>query len=180
MNDKPLEQCTRCGGFNGAHAPDCPQRPGGPAPDPFWGIWRCSCCGELRSSESGSAWRWNGQEWEHAHGQAGHFPARNFGNDELGEIIQEERKAVFVKLMTLLFPGAPIYGFGDDTEQDMVCSPEDCALQTQKKDRAVERKAGAVEELKALVRWIDDEESVRSIAAAAEKRIAQIERGEGE
>lgn len=49
---------------------------------------------------------------------------------------------------------------------------------------AAERKAGAEDELDALVKWIDNEETVGSIAFAIEKRLAElrgeIEKGEVE
>lgn len=45
------------------------------------GVWRCSCCGELR--DLSAAWRWNGERWEHKCAgslpQAGHMPAECFG-----------------------------------------------------------------------------------------------------
>lgn len=45
------------------------------------GVWRCSCCGEM--CDGSSAWRWNGEIWEHKcqsnHPQHGHEPARYFG-----------------------------------------------------------------------------------------------------
>lgn len=43
------------------------------------GAWRCSCCGELMEGVDGS-WRWNGTVWQHSHGEAGHFDARNFSD----------------------------------------------------------------------------------------------------
>lgn len=43
------------------------------------GAWRCSCCGELMEGLDGS-WRWNGTVWQHSHGEAGHFDARNFSD----------------------------------------------------------------------------------------------------
>ena len=48
------------------------------------GAWRCSCCGELMEAGD-SRWRWNGQAWEHSHGQAGHFEARDFSPVTDGE-----------------------------------------------------------------------------------------------
>lgn len=45
------------------------------------GVWRCSCCGELR--DESASWRWNGERWEHQCAeslpQAGHMPAECSG-----------------------------------------------------------------------------------------------------
>lgn len=47
------------------------------------GIWRCEACGEaLPESCIDPDWRWAGDRWQHAHGQAGHIDARYFANSE--------------------------------------------------------------------------------------------------
>lgn len=53
---------------------------------PEAGIWRCEVCGDMKDDLS-PAWRWNGEAWEHKHGQGGHFVARYFGTtQEAGKI----------------------------------------------------------------------------------------------
>lgn len=49
--------------------------------DPFFCVWRCSCCGDMNDNIRDTRWRWDGEAWEHACGgpQDGHYPARNFG-----------------------------------------------------------------------------------------------------
>ena len=49
-----------------------------------YGCWRCSCCGEKKPDGwcADSAWRWNGEAWEHrcpgTHPQVGHNHCRLF------------------------------------------------------------------------------------------------------